>query len=235
MNRFTLTNLLVAVNVLVYVAELATGGPEHGRVVRAGFLAPILVTQYGEWYRLVTSAFLHGSLTHIAFNMFALYQVGNALEPLLGRLRYAVLYAAALLGASFCVLLFSDPRVPTLGASGAIFGLFGALVAVGLQLPYGGMQLVRSVSGVIVLNLLLTFLVPGISWEAHVGGLVTGFIAGAALFALPSRRKAQLVQRMKRYAAAAATEEIIEQPPEAGPHEEIAAAPLEARDPSDRA
>lgn len=240
----TLTKLLVAVNVLVYVAELATGGDNRGSVVVAGFLAPVLVSVGHEWYRLITSAFLHGSIAHVGFNMFALWQVGDTVENLIGRARFAVLYLAGILGASACVMLFGDPRVPTLGASGAIFALFGALVAVGLQLPYGGMELVRSVSGVILVNLLFTFTFPGISWQAHVGGLITGFVTGAALFALPSERKRNLIERLRRMSVPVAVPvatspreddvETIDVPPEAGPHEEAAAPPLETRDPSDR-
>lgn len=210
----TLTNLLVALNVIVYVAELATGGDNRGSLVQQGILYGPLVVQGGEWYRIVSGAFLHGSIMHIAFNMFALYQVGNLVEQLFGRVRFALLYALALLGSAAAVLWFNY-GVPTLGASGAIFGLFGALVAVGLRLGQRGRALIGQVVPVVAINLVFTFAVPGISAAGHVGGLITGFLVGLVLFMVPSQHR----ERAYAYAYAA-------------PHEEAApVAPLETRDP----
>ncbi len=184
----TLTNLLVAINLLVYLAELATGGADRGRVVEQGVLYGPAVVQGGEWWRIVSGAFLHGSIMHVAFNMFALYQVGNLVETLFGRVRFALLYAIALLGAAAAVLWFNYDQ-PTLGASGAIFGLFGALVAIGLRLGARGRGLIGQVVPVIAINLVFTFAVPGISAAGHVGGLITGFVAGLLLFMVPSRQR----------------------------------------------
>lgn len=184
----TLTNLLVAVNVLVYLAELATGGAERGSAVQRGILYGPAVVQHGEWWRIVSGAFLHGSIMHIAFNMFALYQVGNLVEQLFGRIRFALLYAIALAGAAAAVLWFNYDQ-PTLGASGAIFGLFGALVAVGLRLGKRGRSLIGQVVPVVAINLVFTFAVPGISAAGHIGGLITGFLAGLVLFMIPSQQR----------------------------------------------
>lgn len=242
----TLTNVLVAINVLVFLAELATGGAARGSVVAFGVIYGPAVVQGGEWWRLVTGAFLHGSIMHVAFNMFALYQVGNLVEQLFGRARFALLYAIALLASSAAVLAFSYDQ-PTLGASGAIFGLFGALVAVGLRLGARGRALIGQVVPVVVINLGFTFAIPGISAAAHVGGLITGFLAGLALFMVPSRQR----ERAYAYAYAPSAAEpppieneslasnahrpevvTIEHPPHAAPHEEEApVAPLETRDP----
>jgi rhomboid protease GluP len=234
----TLTNLLVAINVLVYLAELATGGAEQGSVVQRGILYGPAVLQGGEWWRIIGGAFLHGSIMHIAFNMFALYQVGNLVEQLFGRVRFALLYAIALAGAAAAVLWFNYDQ-PTLGASGAIFGLFGALVAVGLRLGKRGRSLIGQVVPVVAINLVFTFAVPGISAAGHIGGLITGFLAGLVLFMIPSQQR----ERAYAYAFAAAPEEAhpsepepevvtIEHPPHAAPHEEAApVAPLETRDP----
>ena len=121
----TLTNVLILVNVLAYIWENATGGGiDHDH----GDLYGPYVVEYGEWWRIVTSAFLHASLTHIAFNMIALYQLGNSVELVYGRVRFLVLYLIAMVGSGIAVLVFNY-SVPTLGASGAIFGLFGALIA----------------------------------------------------------------------------------------------------------
>jgi membrane associated rhomboid family serine protease len=236
----SLTNLLVLVNVAAYVWEVATGGgPDyasslftgpHGGPVNAGLLYGPAVLQRGEWYRLASAAFLHANLTHIAFNMIALYQVGNVVERLLGRWRFIPLYAIVIGGSGMCVVVFTYDW-PTLGASGAIFGLFGALVAIGLRLGRRGRELVRSVIPVIVLNLVFTFTFPGISAAAHVGGLITGFVAGFFLFMMAPRRR----EVVYAYAYPARNDpnvlETIEHPPDAGPHEEENAPPLELRDP----
>ncbi len=138
----------------------------------------------------------------------------------------------AIVGSGIAVVAFNYD-VPTLGASGAIFGLFGALVAVGLRLGKRGRSLIGQVLPIIVINLVFTFTVPGISAAAHVGGLMTGFVAGLVLFMVPAAR------RTPAYAFAAACQapapapeiETIEHPPEAAPHEAEDAPPLEERDP----
>ena len=180
----TLTNLLVAINVIAYVWEVATGGPD----VDHGYLYGPAVTHYGEWWRIFTAAFLHGSILHIGFNMVALYQVGNIVEQLYGKVRFSLLYFVSIVGSGLAVLAFNY-SIPTLGASGAIFGLFGALVAVGLRLGKRGRGLIAQVLPIIFINLVFTYAVPGISAAAHVGGLLTGFVAGLLLFMVPSRRR----------------------------------------------
>jgi membrane associated rhomboid family serine protease len=134
-----------------------------------------------EPWRMMTSTFLHstGFLMHIAFNMYALYAIGQGLEPLLGRLRFLALYLVSGFGGSVAVLLLQDPRIPVVGASGAVFGLFGALLVV-MRARGGNYVPILVIIGI---NLVLGFL-PGvnISWQAHLGGLVTG-AALAAVFA----------------------------------------------------
>jgi membrane associated rhomboid family serine protease len=224
----TITNFLILVNVLAYVWEVTTGGPDadHGQLVG------IAVVQYGEWWRIFTAAFLHANLLHIGLNMFALYQVGNVVEALYGKVRFILLYVVSIVGSGLAIVAFNYD-VPTLGASGAIFGLFGALVAVGLRLGKRGRSLIGQVLPIILINLVFTFTVPGISAAAHVGGLLTGFLAGLVLFMMPGTR------RTPAYAFAAAADvpvsaheiETIEHQPEAAPHEVEDAPPLEERDP----
>lgn len=125
----------------------------------------------GEYYRLITSAFLHDGLMHIGFNMFALWILGPQLERLLGRPRFVALYFASLLGGSFGVLLLS-PNSPTIGASGAIFGLFGAVMVI--QRKSGASIWQSGLGPVLLINLAFTFLVPGVSIGGHIGGLITG-------------------------------------------------------------
>jgi rhomboid protease GluP len=221
----TLTNVLVAINVVVFVWELASGGVDADH----GWLYGPYVVVRGEWWRIFTAAFLHGSIPHIAFNMIALYQVGTIVERAMGPVRYLLVYACAVVGSGVAVVWLNYAQ-PTLGASGAIFGLFGALVAIGLSLPPRGMSIVTQTLPIIAINLGLGFVIPNISVAAHVGGLVTGFVVGWLVFQIPSRyRERALVNRRPVYAGAAV--ETIEQPPDAGPHEEEGAAPLELRDP----
>ena len=138
----------------------------------------------GEWYRIVTGGFLHANLIHVGFNMFILYRLGQALEPALGRGRYLLVYMVSLLGGAFGVLLI-DPNQFTVGASGAVFGIMGAAVAV---FRARGVNVMDSGLGTtILLNLALTFAVPGISIGGHVGGLVAGYVAGEMLMSVGPR------------------------------------------------
>jgi len=155
--------------------------PGNSRVVD-GMLAPVTITKYHEYYRIFSSAFLHGSIIHIGVNMFSLYWLGRFIESALGSPRMLVVYMGSLIGAGLAIIYFSPPDAATLGASGAIFGLFGALFAIGLKLGERGGELVRANIGILILNLIFSFSFPGISWQAHVGGLITGFVLTLLIF-----------------------------------------------------
>ncbi|MEA2718318.1 MAG: hypothetical protein QOJ39_182 [Candidatus Eremiobacteraeota bacterium] len=238
----TITNVLIAINVLVFLWELATGGwnTDHGQLY-----GPAVVV-YHQWWRIFAAAFLHGGWAHIGLNMVALFQVGTIVERVMGPVRYVLLYLCATVGSGLAVIWFNYTQ-PTLGASGAIFGLFGALVAIGLSLPPRGMSLVTQTLPIIGINLAFGFAVPGISNAAHIGGLISGFAIGWLLFQIPSvyRDRANAIINGRQYAAVPASGqpgavpfdpretavETIEHPPDAGPHEEAGAPPLEVRDP----
>jgi membrane associated rhomboid family serine protease len=145
-----------------------------------------------EPWRMITAAFLHsqGFILHIAFNMYALWILGQHLEPLLGRSRFIALYLISAFGGSVGVLLLSNPLTPVVGASGAIFGLFGALFVV--QRQRGGD--VRSLVVLIAINAVIGFIYPNISWQAHLGGLVTGLLAAVVLAYAPQGRNRNLFQ-----------------------------------------
>lgn len=179
---------LIIANVLIFVVTvIQAGGTDHlerSSWFSGGVLVPSDVAE-GEWWRLITSGFLHLSITHIALNMVALYFVGLPLERVVGRWRFLVIYFLSLLGGSVAVMLFADPDSGAVGASGAIFGLMGALVAVFLRFRYD----LRQVVFVVVINLGITFVIPGISWQAHVGGLVVGGLAGAAMVYPPAKSR----------------------------------------------
>ncbi|MBV8295753.1 MAG: rhomboid family intramembrane serine protease [Acidimicrobiia bacterium] len=180
------TKVLIAVNVAVFVATSVGGVQAAGRggdlQSQLSLYGPAVAA--GQWYRLVSSGFVHYGLLHIGFNMLLLYQLGLLLEPALGRFRFLALYFAALLGGSFGALLLS-PTVLSAGASGAVFGLFGAAAA---GLRQRGVKVMQTNIGVLlVINLVLTFAVPGISIGAHVGGLVAGTLVGWVMLH-PTRR-----------------------------------------------
>ena len=143
----------------------------------------------GAWWQLITSAFTHEEVLHIGFNMLALYFLGPMLESVLGRWRFLALYLVSALAGSAAVMLWSSPYVQTLGASGAVFGLMGALAVVALKVQ-GQLQTVLVWIG---LNLAFTFTVSGISWQGHIGGLVGGAVIGTAMVFAP-RSHRSLVQ-----------------------------------------
>jgi membrane associated rhomboid family serine protease len=182
-----LTYVLIAINVLVFVAALASGGTNlGGTVFREGALFGPAVAD-GEWWRIITAGFLHANLIHILFNMFFLYFLGPMLEPALGKVRFAVIYFVSLLGGSFGALLLS-PDAVTVGASGAVFGLLGAGI---LAMRNRGIDPMQSGLGMtLLLNLGITFLLPGISIGGHLGGLVAGGICAYLLVEVAGQRRA---------------------------------------------
>ncbi len=135
----------------------------------------------GQPYRLLTAVFLHESIIHIGFNMVSLYFVGRPLEVALGRARFLAVFFVGGLAGSVAAYVLAAPDSPSLGASGAIFALFGAFLVVARSI--GGD--VRSMLGILVVNLVYSFAVPGISWQAHVGGLVAGLLLGLVLVRAP--------------------------------------------------
>ncbi len=187
MPRLSVTTVLVLVNILVYVWEQLTGALDTNQsLVDHGALYGEAVLRGGEYWRVVTGGFMHGSLAHIAFNMFALYQLGNFLESLMGSWRMLAVYSIALVGGGFAVAYFA-PNDVTVGASGAIFGLFGALIAIGLRMGKPGRSLISQMLPTLAINLVFTFAVPFISKAGHLGGLASGFAAGLAFYAMRKR------------------------------------------------
>lgn len=175
-----ITYALIAINVVAFVMQTVSPGLQ-----RMFTLWPPGIAAYDEYYRLVTSAFLHYGIVHLLFNMYALFVVGPPLEARLGRLRFSALYGLSALGGSVLVYLFSPLNSATAGASGAVFGLFGATFVVAKALNLD----VRWVVGLIGVNILITFIAPGISWQGHVGGLITGALVAAAYVYAPRERR----------------------------------------------
>src|SRR5215218_58883 len=187
------TYALIAINVAAFIAELVGGGSagslgNGGTVIKdAGLNAPTVAD--GDWWRIVTAGFLHAGLLHIALNMFALFILGTLLEPAIGTARFLGVYFVSLLAGSFGAVLL-DPHETTVGASGAIFGLMSAAFIVARH--RGLEQLASQIGFYVILNLVFTFGVPGISVGGHLGGLLGGGVAGF-LITLSERRTAHPV------------------------------------------
>jgi membrane associated rhomboid family serine protease len=183
----TATTVIVAVNVLVFLGELAQGigisGTGGSSVVSDGGLTGAAVAD-GEWWRLVTSAFIHAGLLHVAFNMYALWWLGGILERDIGTLRFLGIYFASVLGGAAGALIAS-PDALTVGASGGVFGLLAAMLVIERQ---RGVSLMQSpVGALLVANLVITFVLPGISLGGHLGGIVGGAAAALILSGFGAR------------------------------------------------
>lgn len=213
-NSHLVTFALIGVNVLVWLAIQATGGARSALVdvlsiLPAGHCGAGGGGYYpsvpeaachgvglhwvpgvadGAWWQLLTSVFTHVSILHIGVNMLTLWFLGPPLEGMLGRARFLAVYLVSGLTGSAAVMLFSAPHQQTLGASGAIFGVLGALLVVAIKLR-GNVQTLLFWLG---LNLVFTFTVSGISWQGHVGGLVGGLLLAGALVYAPRARRAPL-------------------------------------------
>lgn len=193
--RPVVTYTLMAINVIAYLIELANTSAVINAGAMVGQFNAVQGVADGQWYRLFTSAFLHEPLDggpgilHIAFNMWALYAVGPALEQMLGRSRFLTVYLVSALGGSVFFYLVANPHAVALGASGAIFGLFGAYFVVARRLHLDA----RMIVGLIVINLVISFTISNIAWQAHIGGLVAGAALTAA-YAYAPRNNRTLIQ-----------------------------------------
>jgi membrane associated rhomboid family serine protease len=183
--RAPATLVLIALNVAVFLAEVATGSggfePHTSLIPEFGLFGPSVAS--GEWYRLATSGFLHVSIFHIGFNMFALYFLGRILEPGIGTPRFLAIYFASLFAGSLGATILS-PDTLTIGASGAIFGIFGATFVIARHRGITG--LASSVGIILVLNLVYTLGNREISLGGHLGGLIGGLLC--ALFIVAGER-----------------------------------------------
>jgi membrane associated rhomboid family serine protease len=183
LGAFPATYVLIAINAIAYLIEIGSGGGGfniglNSVTIDFGLFGPSVAE--GEWYRLLTSGFLHASLFHIGFNMLLLFMLGRLLEPALGTPRFVLLYFASLLAGSLGVMLL-DPNALTYGASGAVFGLAGATFVIARN---RGMDAIAGEIGfLIVFNLIFSFVVPHISVGGHLGGLVGGVLCALVIVA----------------------------------------------------
>ena len=181
--RSPATYVLIAINVVVFLAEVGTGhgglsNIDSSMIVEFGLFGPSVAE--GEWYRLLTSGFLHASLFHIGGNMLLLYFLGRILEPGIGSVRFLLIYFVALFAGSLGALI-ATPDGISIGASGAVFGILAATFVIARG--RGVDALASSVGILILLNLAFSFGVPGISVGAHLGGLVAGALCAGLVIA----------------------------------------------------
>jgi membrane associated rhomboid family serine protease len=190
------TYTLIGLSVVLYLLQFISGGLVFALL---GYDSSPQATAAQPW-RMLTSAFLHSQTSplHLLFNMFSLYVFGPIIESAVGRLRFLVLYLLAAFGGSVAVLLL-NPGVYVIGASGAIFGLLGAFFVIQRRLGGNSTQLVV----VLLLNLVIGFIVPGVAWQAHLGGLVVG--AGVAAVYIATRRRQQKSVQIAAVAGVAAS------------------------------
>ena len=188
---------LVVANVALFLLGLGLGA-DSLRAQLANITGPVLLSASGEtagvatgeYYRLITAAFLHAGVVHLLLNMFALAALGPQLETALGRTRFAALYLLSALGGSTAAFLLAPSSTLSVGASGAIFGLFGAYYVVVRRM--GGNT--GSILGLLAVNLVITFTLPFIDWRAHLGGLVTGTVLAAVLAYAPRTGRRTAIQ-----------------------------------------
>ncbi|TCC52945.1 rhomboid family intramembrane serine protease [Kribbella capetownensis] len=180
-NGQIVTLVILALNVLVFIA-VRTGS---SRVVNDLVLVPFLVDS--EPWRLLTSAFTHVQIFHIFSNLFMLYQLGPPLEQMLGRLRFSILYLLSALGGSVAVWMLASPVSATLGASGAVLGLVGALLVIsrarGLDITW--------IIAYVAITAVISFTIPNISWEGHLGGFITGAAVAWVFLQITKHRRSK--------------------------------------------
>ncbi|WP_354570576.1 rhomboid family intramembrane serine protease [Glaciihabitans sp. UYNi722] len=176
---------IIGLCVVIFVAELFTGTTRGVVFQNLFYYGPYTAIQ--PW-RMITSLFLHLSILHLLFNMYSIFIFGPMMERMLGRARFAALFLLSGIGGSVAVLLIA-PATPVAGASGAIFGLLGAYFVIQRHLGGNSVQLLI----VIGINLALSFVIPGIAWQAHIGGLIVGALVGL-IFARTRNRSQRTIQ-----------------------------------------
>lgn len=173
-----ITYSLIVINVLIYFISILLG--QYDNILNSFCLYGPYIREYNEYFRLITSGFLHGDIFHLLFNCYALYVIGSQLESYMGKGKYIIIYLFSLLMGNLMSITFSN--IPSIGASGAIFGLMGSMLYFGYHYRvFLGTTLKSQIIPLIVINLLYGFMVTGIDNFAHIGGLIGGFLITTVL------------------------------------------------------
>lgn len=187
---YPVVSTLLAINIIVYFITIIPSIGEY--IFNWGVSVNILIAN-GEWWRLVTSMFLHGSFTHILFNAFSLFVFAPDLERLMGKGRFIIIYLASGLAGNILTYIIEGPYYASVGASGAIFGVFGAFAALVYYTRNNFPQLKQVILPLLIVSVIMTFLSPGINEIAHLGGLATGLVIGLYFFNPKNRRRLRAV------------------------------------------
>ena len=182
-NKPIITYILIFINIVMFVLMYMLGNGSENTNTLIDFGANyILLTKAGEYYRLITSGFLHIGVIHLLLNMYSLYIVGTQVEYFYGKVKYIIIYLFSLIMGSLFTVALSSVNTVSAGASGAIFGLLGSILYFGVKYRgYIGNSLVNQIVPVVVLNLIIGFTTPGIGNAAHIGGLVGGYLISMAV------------------------------------------------------
>ncbi|MEK4427296.1 rhomboid family intramembrane serine protease [Solibacillus sp. FSL K6-1523] len=176
---YPIVSSIIAINFIVFIITLIPGiGKE---ILYAGMSVNAFIAA-GEWWRIITSMFLHSGFAHVLFNMFSLFLFGPELEKIAGKMRFLTIYFLAGIFGVAATFVTQDPYYASVGASGAIYGIFGAFAALVYYTRNAFPQLKQIILPIIVISVIMTFLTPNINIMAHLGGLATGFILGFVYF-----------------------------------------------------
>ncbi len=195
------TTVILIINTIMALLVLFSGGFTLQNLISWGGLVPPLVTELGQYYRMLTAMALHGSILHVLMNGYVLYYIGGHLERLIGPKRYAIVYLASGILSSLFVVFFGQPNVVTVGASGAIFGVMGFLLILTFRKPtWFPPSIAKSIKNLTLINLVITFLIPNISILGHLGGIVGGALLAFILTPdEPDYLKRYIIENNERY------------------------------------
>ena len=178
-NAYPVVSILIAINLVIYIIGLIPGVGDD--IFYFGVSVNGLILE-GEWWRIITSMFLHGGFMHVLLNMFSLFLFGPELEKIAGKTRFLAIYLLSGIGGGLATLLTQHAMYATVGASGAIFGIFGAYAAILYRYRHSMPQLRQVILPIIIISVILTFLQPNVNESSHIGGLATGFVIGMFFF-----------------------------------------------------
>ena len=171
------TSIIIIINLLMALLVMFTGGFTLNNLISWGAILPPLITEDGEYYRILTAMALHGSVLHFAMNSYVLFYIGGHLERLIGPMKYLFVYLVAGIVSSLFVVYLGENNIVTIGASGAIFGVMGGLFMLTIKRAnWFHPQTVRSIRNLMLINLVFTFIIPNISVLGHLGGLIAGVL-----------------------------------------------------------
>lgn len=180
------TFVLIAINLVFFIITIFAGGFDTTTLSKLGAIVPVYITQNHEYYRILTAMFLHGGFIHFLMNMYALYFLGRSLEKSIGPWKYGLLYFLSGIGSGLFVVFMSQSDSVTIGASGAIFGIIGALLLITyIRKDWFTPHSIQSIRIMVILNLVITLTVPNVSAAGHLGGFIVGLALG--YFLIPKR------------------------------------------------